>query len=489
MAASAGCPPACRRARPWIHCCHCPTTFPPSLTIGPIGPDEITVRIVDGEDGRRKIQLRLDLGMLQMEFDGRPDGRRIHDCDSWFDFHLGRQKEHDRANPDSAPYLLEPEDCQELLREGVQYYHRYLSFWHLGLYELCARDTERNLRLFAFVREHARDDRVRLEFDQWRPYVTMMHARAVATPLVELEQWEAAVNVLDAGIRGIERFPGGLQPNGEGGARSASWRSCSRWKQEILEKNPPPGAARPEADASGRRCPAQTQSSECGPSWPVPSSKSGTRTRPTCATSCVGWRIRPRRRFAGSKAESIAGCRHWQIAGANRPESRWISDELARQTRQLLDSWRATAVARSRIPAASIARWSPRRPNLRSAMRPSRSPASAPAWRKANWTAAVALPRLDRHPPPAIDTTRLATLLHCQRPRPMFPLQDGTVYAARRTGRAASALPWSPAARTPTISATTGRGWPRRQSTASRLRWPIAGSPKRTRVRWRRPGT
>ena len=53
----------------------------------PYRPDEITVRIIDGEEGRRKIQLRLDLGILQMEFDGRPDGRRIHECDSWFDFH------------------------------------------------------------------------------------------------------------------------------------------------------------------------------------------------------------------------------------------------------------------------------------------------------------------------------------------------------------------------------------------------------------------
>ena len=203
----------------------------------PYRPDEITVRIVDGEDGRRKIQLRLDLGILQMEFDGRPDGRRIHDCDSWFDFHTSRQKEHDRANPDAAPYVLEPEDCQELLREGVQYYHRYLSFWHLGLYELCARDTERNLRLFAFVREHARDDRARLEFDQWRPYVTMMHARAVATPLVELEQWEAAVNVLDAGIRGIERFLADYNQEEKAG-QVGELAFLQRWKQEILQKNP-----------------------------------------------------------------------------------------------------------------------------------------------------------------------------------------------------------------------------------------------------------
>jgi hypothetical protein len=198
-------------------------------------PDEITVRVIEGDDGRRKIQLRLDLGILQMEFDGRPDGRRIHDEESWFAYHQKRQQDHDAANPDGAPYLLEPEDCAELLREGVQYYHRYICFWHLGHYELCARDTERNLRLFAFVRGHARDDRDKLRFDQWRPYVTMMHARAVATPLVELEQWDAAAGVLDAGIRGIERF---LEEYGqtEQAPRVGELTFLRQWKEEIQSK-------------------------------------------------------------------------------------------------------------------------------------------------------------------------------------------------------------------------------------------------------------
>lgn len=172
----------------------------------PFRPDEVTVRLVKGADGTPKIQLRLDLGMLQMNVDGRPDGRRIHGHDSWFDYHRHQQIKHDAANPDAAPYQLEPENCVELMREGVQYYHRYLSFWHLEMFELCARDTERNLKLFRFVREHARQDRDKLQFDQWRPYVTMMHARAVAAPMVQLEQWDAALSAVDAGIRGIEKF-------------------------------------------------------------------------------------------------------------------------------------------------------------------------------------------------------------------------------------------------------------------------------------------
>lgn len=226
----------------------------PILRDWPYLPDEVTVRMVEGSDGKRKIQLRLDLGLLQMEIDGRPDGRRIHDATSWLEYHQQRQREHDAANPDGLPYLLEPEDCAELLREGVQFYHRYVCFWHLGSYELCARDTERNLRLFRFVREHARHDRDKLRFDQWRPYVTMMHARAVATPLVELEQWDAAAGVVDAGIRGIERFL--EEYNQEKRASEVGELTFLRkWREEIQTKiteqsgtaieSPPGVSARP----------------------------------------------------------------------------------------------------------------------------------------------------------------------------------------------------------------------------------------------------
>jgi hypothetical protein len=169
-------------------------------------PDEVTVRTIRGDDGREKLQLRLDLGLMQMEMDGRPDGERVEEFPSWLDLHLARQQEHDAANPDGAPYQLQPEDCALLVREGVQYYHRYVSFWALQRYELCARDTERNMRLILFVREHARLERDKLLFDQWRPYVAMMHARAVATPLIAAGGVDAALASIDKGIERIEHF-------------------------------------------------------------------------------------------------------------------------------------------------------------------------------------------------------------------------------------------------------------------------------------------
>lgn len=168
-------------------------------------PDEIHVRMVAGDDGREKLQMRIDLGILQMEIDGRPDGQRPENFESWLEYYEQRRREHDRQHPDTA-FLLSEQDCARLWREGVQYYHRYLSLWHLERFELCARDTGRNLRLFALVRSHVTQERLKLQFDQWRPYVTMMHARAVATPLVRQQKFGEALGHVEAGIDAIRDF-------------------------------------------------------------------------------------------------------------------------------------------------------------------------------------------------------------------------------------------------------------------------------------------
>lgn len=101
-------------------------------------PEKLTVRIVKGYNGKEKVQLRVELGVLQMELDGRPDGQSPEGCQSYLEFYERQQRAHDAAHPDSALYLLGEEDCARLWREAVQYYHRYLSFWHLKLYDLCA---------------------------------------------------------------------------------------------------------------------------------------------------------------------------------------------------------------------------------------------------------------------------------------------------------------------------------------------------------------
>ncbi len=54
-------------------------------------PNEVTVRRVLGIDGREKIQMRLDLGVLQMEVSGRPDGKRPYGHESLLEYQMAQK--------------------------------------------------------------------------------------------------------------------------------------------------------------------------------------------------------------------------------------------------------------------------------------------------------------------------------------------------------------------------------------------------------------
>src|SRR4051794_17698936 len=115
-------------------------------------PDELQVRIVAGLDGRDKIQMRIDLGLFQMELSGRPDGHRSGDHESLLDALTAKAQ---AAFAEGEVFALDSETCAALMREGIQYYQRYLAAFHLQRYDLVVRDTERNLRLFSFVVQNA----------------------------------------------------------------------------------------------------------------------------------------------------------------------------------------------------------------------------------------------------------------------------------------------------------------------------------------------
>jgi hypothetical protein len=207
---------------------------------------DIVVRITPGDDGRDKIQLRVDMGILQMEMDGRPDGTRPEGFPTLLDCHLHRQQDHDAANPDGPAFELSDEDCFGLWREAVQYYHRYLSFWHLKMYDRCAEDAARNLRVFAFVRDHTHDDRRKWHFDQWRPHVLVIHTRAVATPKVESGSFVEALEAIDAGIEALREFLDEYQ-EAEQAEQSAELTSLEQWREEVLVSADQAGQAEPRS--------------------------------------------------------------------------------------------------------------------------------------------------------------------------------------------------------------------------------------------------
>ncbi len=168
-------------------------------------PSEVTVRRILGADGREKIQMRLDLGVLQMEASGRPDGRRPYGHESLLEYHLDR-KERAEEEGNWSDWSLDSEECAELKQEAMQYYYRYLSLFHLGDYWNVIRDTERNIKVFDLIRDYTQEESDRMALEQFRPYVLMMNARARACIALEEKSYDRALQLIETGIENISQF-------------------------------------------------------------------------------------------------------------------------------------------------------------------------------------------------------------------------------------------------------------------------------------------
>lgn len=200
----------------------------------PHEPGQIRVRKIVGNDGREKLQLRIDLGLIQMESAGRPDGQRPHDCESLFCYYKTKAA---AAERDGQSFTLDAEQCGELQQEGVQYYHRYISLFQLNDYPGVIRDTQRNLDLFGFVAKYAEREELAWSFEQFRPYVLMMQTRARASIDLDNDDFLTAVKRIEEGRDRILEFYQESN-NPELAAKSAEIGFLEEWLEEVREKRP-----------------------------------------------------------------------------------------------------------------------------------------------------------------------------------------------------------------------------------------------------------
>jgi len=163
--------------------------------------DDINVRLIKGLDGKPKLQLRLDLGILQMELDGRPDGRRPGRFDSYLSYFEKKARHNVKDG-----FILSPGQCLQLQQETIQYYHRYLALMKLEDYHRVTRDTARNLRVFDFVEKFSDNEEIIWTFQQYRPYVIMMNTRAQASVCLKETRYNDALKYIGNGVILIEKF-------------------------------------------------------------------------------------------------------------------------------------------------------------------------------------------------------------------------------------------------------------------------------------------
>jgi hypothetical protein len=168
----------------------------------------INVRKINGMDGLPKLQMRLDLGLLQMELSGRPDGHRPHGSESLLEYHEDALRDHKVRNGTELGFYLTSEQCQALREEAVMYYHRYLGLFVLEDFPGVVRDTARNLRVLDLCGKFASEEPDRLMLEQFRAYIIMMNSRAAASILYKEGDFPAALDIVKKGLSEIKRFFG-----------------------------------------------------------------------------------------------------------------------------------------------------------------------------------------------------------------------------------------------------------------------------------------
>ena len=192
------------------------------------------VRQFVGEDGELRLQIRLDLGLLQMFADGRPDGERPHGHESLLEYYEAAMED-SAEQPEAERLKLSEEECSALRDEALQYYHRYMAMLVLEEFDGVIRDTTRNLRVFDLCGDHAETEEDRSALDQYRPYVLMVRTRALASQAVKDGENKAALFAIDTGIEQIRRVYADL---GDAGAfdRSQEVGMLKQMRESLAPK-------------------------------------------------------------------------------------------------------------------------------------------------------------------------------------------------------------------------------------------------------------
>lgn len=203
----------------------------------PYEPGKLQVRLIEGDDGEPTIQLRLDLGILQMRVDGRPDGQRPRGFDSVLEYQEARLDEHTRSGNAPQDFTLSDSECREIKEEAAQYYRRYTALWVLKDFDGVVRDTTRNLRALDMLAKHGEDDQEREELEPFRPYILMMRARALASQLLRDNEPKAALAAIDNGLEVLRQH---YSTGGEEGAfeQSAEVQSLREMREQLAPKPP-----------------------------------------------------------------------------------------------------------------------------------------------------------------------------------------------------------------------------------------------------------
>ena len=206
----------------------------------PFDPENSIRKVID-PSGVEKIQVRVDQGafqgVLQMNLDGRPDGRRPHDLGFAIDHYRASQEESTTEGDSPDSFTLSEEECKELFDESRRIYERYVFLLQIQDYDRVIRDTERNMEIFRFVNTYAEQEDDRNNLEKWWPYIIRIHAVARVMIAMQDEDFETASEIIDVAR---EKIKGLNQVEAEEFRieKRRSVQALDDLEQELLTKRP-----------------------------------------------------------------------------------------------------------------------------------------------------------------------------------------------------------------------------------------------------------
>lgn len=155
----------------------------------------IAARLIRAGDGREVLQMRIEMGLLQMETTGRPDGEHPGGVDTCLEW-LG-----ELARTQGEAFVLSEAQCMEIDREFVQFYHRRICCLALRQFDRALADADYTLALMDFVAIHSPNPQWALSHEQYRPFVLFHRIQAAAMQALEEPSGpEAAIETINRGL-------------------------------------------------------------------------------------------------------------------------------------------------------------------------------------------------------------------------------------------------------------------------------------------------
>jgi hypothetical protein len=164
----------------------------------PFDPQAPMVRLVKGVDGRDTIQIRVDLGILQLDTAGRPDGSRPEGFATYLELLCSRREA-------DGGFLMDDDDCFEADREFAQFYHRRVAWLRLQRYQQAVADADHTLALMDMCRDHSLDEEWTMTHEQYRPFVLFHRTQAAALAALNESTAEEAIVQINQGLDAIRQ--------------------------------------------------------------------------------------------------------------------------------------------------------------------------------------------------------------------------------------------------------------------------------------------